>query len=250
MDRSARGYAICATPRSGSSYFCRVLESTGVLGQPREYFNVAARRKNPNPDLPTGPLQLIDWIVTKSCTGNGVYGLKLFPDHVDRLAGVPWKDRLPALRFVYFTREDLLGQAISLLRAEQTDRWRSNEIDRREPRYDARGILRRMKKIAAAEARWRVYFARTGVEPLCLSYEALLRAPQGTVDQVKALMGAEQATIDLGKVGIGLQRDEESERWRTRFLVERGEANVVDGSGVAARLRRAGSAVRNRFSWH
>ena len=40
------GYAICTIGRSGSSYLCQLLESTGVLGLPREYFNTATRRQN------------------------------------------------------------------------------------------------------------------------------------------------------------------------------------------------------------
>jgi len=33
-----RSYLVCATPRSGSTLLCEALESTGVAGHPREYF--------------------------------------------------------------------------------------------------------------------------------------------------------------------------------------------------------------------
>jgi trehalose 2-sulfotransferase len=33
-----RCYVVCATPRSGSTLLCEALESTGVAGRPREYF--------------------------------------------------------------------------------------------------------------------------------------------------------------------------------------------------------------------
>lgn len=33
-----RSYVVCATPRSGSTLLCETLESTGVAGRPREYF--------------------------------------------------------------------------------------------------------------------------------------------------------------------------------------------------------------------
>jgi trehalose 2-sulfotransferase len=33
-----RSYLVCATPRSGSTLLCEALESTGVAGRPREYF--------------------------------------------------------------------------------------------------------------------------------------------------------------------------------------------------------------------
>ena len=34
----SRSYLVCATPRSGSTLLCEGLESTGVAGRPREYF--------------------------------------------------------------------------------------------------------------------------------------------------------------------------------------------------------------------
>jgi LPS sulfotransferase NodH len=36
--RPTSSYLICATPRSGSTLLCEALESTGVAGHPREYF--------------------------------------------------------------------------------------------------------------------------------------------------------------------------------------------------------------------
>jgi trehalose 2-sulfotransferase len=33
-----RSYLVCATPRSGSTLLCETLESTGIAGRPREYF--------------------------------------------------------------------------------------------------------------------------------------------------------------------------------------------------------------------
>jgi LPS sulfotransferase NodH len=46
---SQRGYAICTSARSGSKWLCYLLSSTGQLGNPREYFNVEARRRNTPP---------------------------------------------------------------------------------------------------------------------------------------------------------------------------------------------------------
>src|SRR3954453_9127877 len=33
-----RCYLVCATPRSGSTLLCHLLEDTGVAGRPKEYF--------------------------------------------------------------------------------------------------------------------------------------------------------------------------------------------------------------------
>jgi LPS sulfotransferase NodH len=36
--RPQRSYMVCATPRSGSTLLCETLETTGIAGRPREYF--------------------------------------------------------------------------------------------------------------------------------------------------------------------------------------------------------------------
>ena len=37
-ERSTKSYLVCATPRSGSTLLCALLEGTGVAGRPKEYF--------------------------------------------------------------------------------------------------------------------------------------------------------------------------------------------------------------------
>jgi LPS sulfotransferase NodH len=41
-DVPARAYVVCSTQRSGSTYLCRLLESTGVAGNPEEFFEAMA----------------------------------------------------------------------------------------------------------------------------------------------------------------------------------------------------------------
>jgi LPS sulfotransferase NodH len=47
-----RSYLVCATPRSGSTLLCDTLESTGVAGRPREYFEALKET-----GLPRRPLE-------------------------------------------------------------------------------------------------------------------------------------------------------------------------------------------------
>ena len=75
---------ICTTPRSGSNYLSQILESTGVLGRPREYFNGPARRVLDDPSYPDDVEAQIERILTDGATANGVYALKLFPDQFRR----------------------------------------------------------------------------------------------------------------------------------------------------------------------
>jgi LPS sulfotransferase NodH len=47
MMQPSRAYIICSTQRSGSTYFCRLLASTGVAGNPQEYFEARAETGSP-----------------------------------------------------------------------------------------------------------------------------------------------------------------------------------------------------------
>jgi trehalose 2-sulfotransferase len=44
---SGRAYIVCSTQRSGSTYLCRLLASTGVAGNPQEYFEARAETGAP-----------------------------------------------------------------------------------------------------------------------------------------------------------------------------------------------------------
>ena len=223
-----RGYAICTEPRSGSSYLCRLLESTGVLGHPREYFNVQALRRFGVPDYPEDPEGQLAAIPRLSATPNGVYGLKIFTTHFDAVAATRWAVRLPGLAFISLQRRDLLGQAISHVRAMQTQQWTSRIEARREPVYNAGLINNELVRLARCETRWRYYFARNGVQPLHLVYEDLEADPMAAVEAVCRLMGLEETPgIDPSEVGITVQRDSLNEDWRARYLADSRDLTVL-----------------------
>jgi LPS sulfotransferase NodH len=82
---ASRGYAICTSGRSGSNLLCQYLSSTGMLGNPLEYFNGSGRRLLGYPEYPEDPAKQIDWILTEGATPNGIYGLKIFPAQVEQI---------------------------------------------------------------------------------------------------------------------------------------------------------------------
>ncbi len=236
-DASARGYAICSTQRSGSTYLCQLLASTGVLGRPREFFNVPGRGARDFPDYPDDPVGQIAMVVPHGSTPNGVYGLKVFAHQFDAVAAANWPARLPRLHWIHFTRLDLLGQAISLLKAKQTGQWRSTNAARAAPCYVGEQIGHEMRGIASADARWRVFFARNGIAPLRLVYEDLVREPAACVRAVAQTLGlCGEVRIDETSIDLRRQRDGESEAWHERFLAEHAGLSPLD------RLDRDGEA--------
>lgn len=224
-----RGYAVCTSGRSGSNWLCELLTSTGVLGNPLEYFNVEARRRRTDPDYPDDPAEQLARIVTTGATPNGVYGVKVFPSHLDALAGrVRWADALPNLRFVELRRRDVLGQAISLTRSEQTGRFRSTEHESVAPQYDGEAIAANLRFFARDQARWAAYFARNGIAPLRLTYERVVDEPQRAIDAVAALVGIPDARIVPALVEQRVMHDALTHAWRERFCAEYADPNVMD----------------------
>lgn len=219
-----RGYMICALPRSGSTYFDQLLSSTGLLGKPREYFNFSARSKL-DPSYPADPRQQLHLVLTAGATGNGVYGVKAFPRHLEALGEhVDVFRDLPHLRLVALKRRDRLGQAISLARARQTGHFVAKLRSTAPVVYDQQQIRDCLAHVAMDDRGWDGILGPRSVQPLALDYEDILDDPQRAVDQVAALVGLREPTpIQWSQIRMKIQRDDISEAWRHRFLVETGD---------------------------
>jgi trehalose 2-sulfotransferase len=237
MGAYIRGYAICATPRSGSNFLCQLLASTGALGKPLEYFNVKGRRIHEDPYYPDDPAEQFRRIMTVGATPNGVYGLKLFPEQHDLVSTTyAWTKLLPNLKFIVLERRDILGQALSWVRATQTDRYLSTDSPQRADTYNGEMIRSSLRLVVGRRARWSMFFARTGITPLPVFYEDVVANPQTEVDRIAAFIGdCSPALIRLELVETKIQRDMVSEEWRRRFQAEFGNPDVVDNLGPPGR---------------
>jgi LPS sulfotransferase NodH len=228
--RGERGYAVCTSGRSGSNLLCQYLASTGVLGRPLEFFNAAARRMFGFPDYPEEPDKQIEWALTAGATANGVYGVKVFPAQIDRIgASIPWSRMLPNLAFAFLRRRDVLGQAISNLRATQTQQWRSTMTPQGVATYDGDRIYVHLRDAVREYARWDAFFARNAIAPTTIWYEGMLVDPQAAVDKIAAVFGlAGQAPIAPADVDLRMQRDALNAEWRARFHAEFRDLDEID----------------------
>jgi LPS sulfotransferase NodH len=205
------------------------LSSTDQLGYPLEYFNGPGRRALGLPDFPDAPELQIAAILRLGATPNGVYAVKLFASQFAAFSRrLRWMDLLPNLHFVYLTRDDLLGQAISWARALQTEQYRSTQPAKRPAVYDADLIRSRLTAIVRERAQWEAFFARTGIEPLRIVYERFLEDRSSYVDRVASLVDIENLAVDHQKVDLVIQRDTVTEEWKQRFRAENGDPNVLE----------------------
>jgi trehalose 2-sulfotransferase len=229
-----RGYLICSEPRSGTTLLGRLLVSTGVLGDPREYFNAGGAVARGIAGY--GPSLMTPTVLDLGGTANGVYAAKVFSEHF--AAPDPgWIERLPNVRFVHFERVDVLGQAISLARAIQTGQYKSTDQRTGEAGYDRALIASCLLSVAWGQTRWRLFFARNGISPLRLTYEELLEDPAQVVGRIARLMEVPEATIDPAVRAPDMQRDALSAEWRERFIRDGGDLDRLDKLEMSAALR-------------
>ena len=229
-DPANRGYAICTSGRSGSNLLCQYLTSTDMLGNPLEYFNGSGRRLLGYPEYPDEPSRQIDWILTAGATPNGVYGLKAFPAQIEQIEkSIRWTELLPGLKFVLLKRRDSLGQALSAVRALQTEQWCASMPARGSAMYDGARIYQRLQFAARDYAWWDIFFARHAVVPTIVVYEDLWADPQSAVDQVADLFGLRgYARVASERIDLTMQRDAVTEEWRARFVAEYRDRNPLD----------------------
>jgi LPS sulfotransferase NodH len=244
-----RGYLICATPRSGSYFLCDLVRSTDQLGRPHEYFDVGVMRRLGLPSYPDSLEAQLAIVRSRGCSANGVYAAKIFP----RLSGPIALESIMAGMgrplLIHLERGDLLGQAISFLRAAVSRSFFANQEPRAEPAFDAELIRDYLELIVRWNGAWRLWFARSGLVPLHLLYEDVMADPQGTVARIAAALGANvNLTIDPDQLVMRVQRDALSEEWRARFLAGKPAGLRLDlprPASIVTLQRRVRKGLRN-----
>jgi LPS sulfotransferase NodH len=178
--------------------------------------------------LERDPRQL-DELMRTGSSPNGVYGIKVMSHDFDYTLKSRWPTRLPNLHFIYLERRDILGQAISMVRALQTNQFRSHQPAETLPSYDGALLAGTIRRITINQCRWRQYFARNGITPLWLLYEEISLDPQRAAAEIARHIGLQEVPqVALSEIPLEVQRDLTSEEWRGRFIAEHGNANFLD----------------------
>jgi LPS sulfotransferase NodH len=132
-------------------------------------------------------------------------------------------------RFVYLRRHDVLGQAVSLLRAEQTDVWHNADDSepqqrKQDPLYDFERIRRMIRKIEDDNAAWSKWFASVGIRPYSVAYEDLEADHEG---ETRGILEFLELELPPSRTIVGRHtrlRDQLSAEWVERYRAESGVA--------------------------
>ncbi|MEW6436077.1 MAG: Stf0 family sulfotransferase [Pseudomonadota bacterium] len=228
-----RGYVVCSNPRSGSTYLGFLAKSTGKLGVPCEWLRGDGGAASLDYENYTqDESEQVHYVLTDGKTPNGVYGLKMFPEHFDMRTETCWAESLPQLHYVHLVREDIIGQAISLAIARQTGSYVKETPESHEAVYDRTLILNCLRFIAAGEARWRMFFAINKIRPLEITYSRLLENPQREISRIAEVVGVRNAKINRSKFLPTPQRTLRNDLWRKRFTADLHDVRELPRLGI------------------
>ena len=244
---------VASVERTGSTLLCSILRGTKRAGTPIEYLNIHTRnfanfrRQHGVPKIkpllrPLGwlrsatrryPWRKISWfepgsyrryleqIAAVNTTENGVFGIKMHWNQYERHmldvgATVDlWK--VP-VTWVRITRRDEIRQAISFVRAAQTESWNSNMAAIKEPVYDGPAIAQALDRIAHENMQWSNYFASNNISPLHITYEELIGDTPATIGKIMNLIGEQLGEIPASQVRP--QSDSRNGQWAAQFITE------------------------------
>jgi len=164
--RPQHRYCIASTPRSGSTLISRMLLSSKLAGDPKEYLNPSLiqawhqmnQRSISIPDY-------LKELEARRTSRNGFFGMKIHGSHLVELSKKIAAKEINLLiqnfdKFIFVTRKDKINQAISYFIARATgvfhfdqEHW-LQEFDIPEPIFHAEEILRLLADLLRQEEVW------------------------------------------------------------------------------------------------
>jgi LPS sulfotransferase NodH len=248
--------AIASVQRTGSTLLCSILRATEAAGHPIEILNLHAdnftrlREEIGEPQFSLrGRVELaarkmlrrapvrhvglynrasferyLHGVAARHVTPNGVFGLKV---HWNQLVDTMLDEGRDVdfwgapVSWVRIRRSNEIRQAISYVRAAQTESWNSWMQERGEATYDEAAIVSALQHIDAGNRGWEGYFTARGITPLNVSFDDLVRDRDTTVRRVMTTVGVELDAVPAPTTKQ--QSDTQSADWERRFLAARPE---------------------------
>ena len=208
-------YVVCSVPRSGSSLLCELLCNTDTAGAPTEFFDPEQMEQFRARWGASSFGEYVAQLLDRKTGPNGVFGMKVHWGQLHHILDeADLATLFPALRHVYIRREDQLRQAISWVRALQTNQWASTHASRDEPAFDRARIDRYIERIRDEDACWEDYFAHQSISPHRVVYEELVENPTSVVRDTLEFLGVAGAREALPTPPtLEQQADSLTEEW-------------------------------------
>jgi LPS sulfotransferase NodH len=215
---------ILSAMRSGSNWVCSLTNSTNKFGISDEWLLQREIQFDDAVDCEDH----YKAVIKKGSTDNRIFSIKIFPADLYSVYETLGYDFIERCLLEYdafvvlLDRIDRLGQAISAVRALETDQWSLRNDENKQAAhivdiaYDRERILENIAIISDNMAFWRRYLAVKCIPFFPVFYEDIMSCPSEYLIRISKAMGI---SIDPDQVSTDLriQRDMMSLEWRDRF---------------------------------
>ena len=223
---------ICFVQRSGSWLLAHLLTSTGVAGQPAEFFSHDDMRTFRAAWDVTTDGDYVARVKEEGTTPNGVFATKLAWNALDdlmfRLRRLTREYEasdlavietvFPNPRFLWIRREDVVAQAVSWAKASQTGQYAAHQPASGEATFDFDHIDGLMHLARVQTGAWRRWFALHNLAPCEITYEALVADPVGTTLGALGYLGLDAPRTSIGAPSdLVRQADAVNAEWVARY---------------------------------
>jgi LPS sulfotransferase NodH len=227
-------YVVCATPRTGSTLLCQLLESCDAMGRPREVFNIKStvRRFASRNGLLDAQSNIeigsyLRCLFQAGTTPNGVFGAKvLFTQLAPFLEFETVRQFLRTSHFIYLTRTDIVAQAVSRHVARETGNWgvrSSDSLDERAQQngnvlsYSQSKIQDLLDDIGRQNRGWLEFFAVNEIDFLSVTYEQIVSDANAVCQEICRHCGVRvDHEFSIERPGIRSQGSDEKAEFRRR----------------------------------
>ena len=180
---------------------CSSLIASGMAGYPMDYIDgrylTAFQRVRGTWSMAT----YFDDLETRRTSPNGLFGVKVKPHQIEHTFGLAQHDAHQFIRsfdrFIRIYRRDKLGQAISLMLAQESSVWVGDAPDaqrgpdRRDPSDDLNNVARSLALVAQEDHAWRTIIRELRLTTLDIAYEDLIADPSKELLRVFEWLGVD-----------------------------------------------------------
>lgn len=212
---------LCFTNRCGSNYLASLMAQTVGLDGIGEVFNfntVIDVCETYHIHTFGEYLQLIGERYRRS---NMIFA-KIAISQIELLGRAQLLERIaPHARFVLMTRNDTLGQAISVALAFATGRFTAamaGRVASADVPFSRSDIDTIIDGLAEEHRLWTAFFGHNGIVPISVTYEALVADPEQTVATIMREIGVVPTRPVANHRPLAEQKDATNARWRELYL--------------------------------
>lgn len=235
-------YTIWFTQLTGSTLLEKAIESTGMAGVPREWFNCP-------PDLLStfkkkDHAELQDYLYKLGSTPNGIFGIShsFYEPHFSQLTetlrnfpaagSAPlertalWERIFPNHRHIFMTRRNKVRLTVSWWRAIQSSEWHVPTDQTRasvdlSDKYSFDAINHLYNECSMREAGIQEFFAEGSITQLNIFYEDFIQNYEATVRTILDYLDLDSKSASIAPPALTKLADAVTEEWVQRFRAER-----------------------------